>query len=68
MSDGGYEDDLLVWSEQQADLLERLAAGEPVDERLDWPNLIEEVRDLGLSELRLVQKLDHPHHPAPVQT
>jgi hypothetical protein len=53
VSDGVYEHDLLVWSEQQADLLERLAAGEPVNECLDWPNLIEEVRDLGLSELKL---------------
>jgi hypothetical protein len=49
---GLYEQDLLVWSEQQADLLERLAAGERVNERVDWPNLIEEVRDLGLSELK----------------
>lgn len=52
MPDGLYEKDLLIWSEQQAALLERLAAGERVNEAVDWPNLIEEVRDLGLSELR----------------
>ncbi|MBV8916095.1 MAG: DUF29 family protein, partial [Acetobacteraceae bacterium] len=39
-------------SEHQADLLARLARGERVNEHIDWPNLIEEVRDLGLSELR----------------
>jgi len=52
MPDGLYEHDLLIWAEQQADLLRRLAAGERVNEVIDWPHLIEEVRDLGLSELR----------------
>ena len=33
-------------------MLERLAAGERVSEQIDWPNVIEEVRDLGASEVR----------------
>jgi hypothetical protein len=52
MADRLYDTDILVWSERQADLLRRLAAGERVNEGIDWPNVIEEVRDLGLSELR----------------
>ncbi len=47
-----YDQDLPLWSEQQASLLERLAAGERVNELIDWPNVIEELRDLGGSELR----------------
>ena len=42
-----YEQDLPLWSEQQASLLERLAAGERVNELIDWPNVIEELRDAG---------------------
>ena len=61
MSDGVYEHDLLVWSEQQADLLERLVAGEPVNEGLDWPNLIEEVEGFGPARAEIVQKLVHAH-------
>jgi hypothetical protein len=57
MSDGLYEQDALAWSEQQAGLLRRLAAGERVNEAVDWDNLIEEVQDLGLSELRSVRSL-----------
>ena len=47
-----YERDVLVWTEQQADLLRRLAAGERVNDAVDWPNLIEEIEALGRSELR----------------
>ena len=52
MPDGIYEQDVLVWTEQQADLLRRLAAGERVNDAVDWPNLIEEIEALGRSELR----------------
>lgn len=52
MPDGLYDRDVLIWSEQQADLLRRLAAGERVNDAVDWPNLIEEVEALGRSELR----------------
>lgn len=51
-----YED-CLAWSERQADLLRRLAAGERVNDELDWPNIIEEIQDVGLSELHAVRSL-----------
>ena len=57
MPDDLYDRDILIWSEQQADLLRRLAAGERVNEAVDWPNLIEEVQDVGLSELRACRSL-----------
>jgi hypothetical protein len=64
MPDGLYEHDALAWAEQQADLLRRLASGERLNAAVDWPNVIEEVQDVGLSELRacrslLVQALAH---------
>ena len=57
MPDGLYERDALAWSERQADLLRRLAAGERLNEAVDWPNVIEEVQDVGLSELRACESL-----------
>ena len=57
MPDGLYEHDALAWAEQQADLLRRLAAGERLNAAVDWPNLIEEVQDVGLSELRSCRSL-----------
>ena len=57
MPDGLYEHDALAWAEQQADLLRRLAAGERVNAAVDWPNVIEEVQDVGLSELRACRSL-----------
>ena len=57
MPDGLYERDALAWAEQQAALLRRLAAGERVNDAVDWPNVIEEVQDVGLSELRACQSL-----------
>ena len=51
MPDGLYELDALAWTEQQADLLRRLAAGERVNDAVDWPNVIEEIEALGRSEL-----------------
>ncbi len=57
MPDGLYDRDALAWAEQQAELLRRLAAGERLNAAVDWPNVIEEVRDVGLSELRACQSL-----------
>ena len=57
MPDGLYEHDALAWAERQAALLRRLAAGEGVNETVDWPNVIEEVQDSGLSELRACRSL-----------
>jgi hypothetical protein len=52
-----YDTDALAWSERQAALLERLASGERVNAEIDWPNLIEEVRDVGLSQLHGCESL-----------
>ena len=52
-----YDEDILLWSEHQAELLRRLAAGQPVNERPDWANIIEEVESVGRSDLRAVQSL-----------
>lgn len=41
-----YEDDILLWSEQQAEALRRRAANE-----IDWDNVAEEVDAVGRSEV-----------------
>ena len=45
-----YDDDIVLWSEAQAALLRRLAAGERVNDALDFENLIEEVESVGRSQ------------------
>jgi hypothetical protein len=45
-----YETDILLWSEQQAELLRRRAAN-----ALDWDSLVEEVEAVGRSELHAVE-------------
>ena len=45
-----YETDIMEWSEHQAALLRRLAAGERVNDQVDWPNVIEEIETVGRSE------------------
>ena len=57
MPAGLYETDALAWAETQATLLRRLAAGERVNEQIDWQNVIEEVNDVGLSQLRACETL-----------
>lgn len=57
MPDGLYERDILEWSEQQAGLLRRLAAGERLNEAVDWTNLIEEIETVGRSELHACRSL-----------
>jgi hypothetical protein len=52
-----YDQDILVWSERQAELLRRLDAGQPTNERPDWPHIIEEIEDVGRSELHAVESL-----------
>jgi Domain of unknown function DUF29 len=53
-----YDEDILLWSEHQAALLRRLAAGEHVNDRdLDWPNISEEIEAVGRSELRACESL-----------
>jgi len=57
MPDDLYDRDILVWAEHQAGLLRRLAQGERVNAAVDWPNLIEEVEDLGRAELHACESL-----------
>jgi hypothetical protein len=52
-----YENDILVWSEHQAELLRRLAAGERVNDQVDWENVIEEVESVGSEQLHSVESL-----------
>ncbi len=52
-----YDTDILVWSAHQARLLRRIAAGEPVNEPLDWTNIIEEIESVGSEQLHAVTSL-----------
>ena len=52
-----YDVDVLEWSEHQARLLQRHAAGEKDNEVPDWTNIIEEIISVGRSELRAVRSL-----------
>lgn len=57
MPDDLYDRDALIWSEQQAALLRRLAHGERVNAAIDWPNVIEEIEDVGRAQLSGVESL-----------
>ena len=53
-----YDADILEWSERQADLLRRIAAGERLnDGSPDWPHIIEEIESVGRSQLSAVRSL-----------
>ena len=52
-----YDEDILLWSERQAALLQRVAAGEALNERPDWANIIEEVESVGREQLHAVELL-----------
>jgi predicted nucleotidyltransferase len=54
MSDDLYERDALAWSVRQAALLRRVARGERVND-VDWDHVVEEIEDVGLSELHAVR-------------
>jgi hypothetical protein len=56
MPDDLYERDILEWSERQADLLRHVASGEGINE-VDWPNVIDEITDVGGSALSSVRSL-----------
>jgi hypothetical protein len=45
-----YDEDIVTWSEQQAELLRQRSAN-----ALDWDNLAEEIEDVGRSQLRAVE-------------
>ena len=50
-----YEADVAAWSAEQAALLRRLAAGERVNDQVDWTNVIDEVESVGQSERRALR-------------
>ena len=53
-----YEEDIVLWSERQAELLRRRAAGELVNEaELDWPNIAEEIESVGDEQRFAVESL-----------
>ena len=54
MPDDLYDRDILTWSRNQAALLRRLARGERVN-GVDWMHVVEEIEDVGLSELNAVR-------------
>jgi hypothetical protein len=56
MSDS-YVDDVVRWSVRQAELLRRLAAGEDVNDRIDWHNVIAEIERVGGEQLHAVRSL-----------
>jgi hypothetical protein len=45
-----YDTDYVAWTDQQAGLLRRMAAGERVNDQVDWDNVAEEIETLGRSE------------------
>jgi hypothetical protein len=45
-----YDDDIVLWSERQAELLRRVGAGEQINDQVDWGNVAEEIESLGRSE------------------
>jgi hypothetical protein len=53
MPDDLYDRDALAWSERQAALLRRVARGERVND-VDWDHVVEEIEDVGLSQLSAV--------------
>jgi hypothetical protein len=52
-----YDSDIVIWSERQAELLRRVAAGAPVNEAPDWPNIIEEIESVGSEQRHAVESL-----------
>jgi hypothetical protein len=52
-----YETDIVTWSEQQAALLRRLAAGERVNDQVHWENVVEEIESVGQSQIDAVESL-----------
>src|SRR5580658_2430688 len=52
-----YETDILEWSELQAALLRRLAAGECVNDQVDWGNVVEEIESVATEQVHAVGSL-----------
>jgi hypothetical protein len=54
MPDDLYDQDILAWSEHQAQLLRRVARGEQV-RNVDWDHIVDQIKEVGLSELNAVR-------------
>ena len=52
-----YEDDVVEWSQHQATLLRRMAAGERVNDQVDWENVAEEIESVGNEQIHAVRSL-----------
>jgi hypothetical protein len=53
-----YDEDILLWSERQAALLQRAAGGEGLrEEEPDWPHIVDEIAGVGRSQLSAVRYL-----------
>jgi hypothetical protein len=55
--DTQYEADICAWAEQQAAALRSLASRADLPNELDLPNVIEEIEDVGISQLRSVNSI-----------
>ena len=52
-----YDEDILIWSEQQAAALRSLESRHDLPNELDLANVIEEIEDVGRSEFHTVESL-----------
>jgi len=55
MDDSAYDEDILVWSEQQASALRSLRSRRDLPNELDLEHVAEEIEDVGRSELNAVR-------------
>ncbi len=60
--DRSYDADVLEWSERQASILRRIAAGEPGNEAPDRANIIEEIESENRSEFKVSNSPPPPTH------
>jgi Domain of unknown function DUF29 len=49
------DNDVLTWSERQAEPLRGVSAGGRINDRVDWQNIIEEIESVGRSEWHAVE-------------
>jgi hypothetical protein len=52
-----YDEDILAWSEHQAEVLRRLASRQDLPNDLDLENIVEEIESVGRSEFNTVKSL-----------
>lgn len=52
-----YDDDIVTWSEQQAEAVRALARRPELSNALDWENVAEEIESVGRSHIKAVEGL-----------